>query len=111
MIKIRSISVLLLLLFLSAGFTGCDRQYFSDEAAYKAQKDIYFATRKYYKKHKEAPIDIDILIEEGFLVIKDSVRKEWRFIINWPDEIIAISTLRNPGGEGRELVYEVPEVL
>lgn len=102
--------VIVLLLTLSA-CTGCDPVYLSDEAAFKAMKDIFRAARKYEARYGEAPMNTEQLENEGMLELKQKTKEDWKFYINWPDEIIAVSTFRNPGGEGRELKYDIPEKL
>lgn len=91
-------------------FIGCYSEFFSEEACYKELKAIAKASKQYYEQFKIAPTAPYELEEAGYIKLNEKVQKEWKIFIYYPEEVVAISTIRNPKGEGKELKYEFPQV-
>jgi len=92
-------------------FAGCYSSYFSEEAAYKEMKAIAKASKRYYKQYKYPPTAPYELEEAGYLELNEKVHREWKIFIFYPEEVVAVSTLRNPNGEGTELKYNIPQTI
>ena len=77
---------------------GCSR---SDKISkidiQKALVAVRNATEKYENDFAKPPRDVFELIDKDLLKIKSVVLKEWEIEIVWPEEVVAYSTVDNPG--------------
>ncbi|MDP8207911.1 MAG: hypothetical protein P9L92_14685 [Candidatus Electryonea clarkiae] len=105
----------LLLLSIAALFLlstiGCESETISRQEAYNACISIASAARQYERKTGYAPMDIGELENKGYLQLKTRIKREWKFAVNFPYDVIAKSTIKMPGGPDIEIVYEIPEPI
>ncbi len=123
-----SISILIVLAFsLGLIFTGCTedgdltivgpRENPSEDARLTILA-IYDAAREYRNDTGEFPLSLEMLIDKGYIVIDESIAREWRFFIILTGEgnrhreieiiyIEAVSTSEMRGGSGHKVLFDV----
>ena len=102
-------SLLGLLLLVLVVVAGCDREYLSKREAESEMKKIAKAAIQFKNDYARPPQDVQELIDADLLIKNLAAFDRWQFEINWPDEIVAFSTEKMPGGPGKILKYKIPQ--
>ncbi|MDP8208410.1 MAG: hypothetical protein P9L92_17215 [Candidatus Electryonea clarkiae] len=68
---------------------------------------IYNAYKMFECDRDTTTITVSELEEFGYLAIDTTAKREWKFSVNWPDLIDAISTDEMPGGAGKIIKYDI----
>ncbi len=71
---------------------------------------IYNAIKMYMMERDEDPPSDPMELQDlGYLTMDESVMTQWQFVVNYPETIVATSTGEMPGGEGKEITYNIQE--